>query len=297
MDEVPPDQKPDGDNVAWIPGYWQFEDDRQGLHLDQRLLARHAPGRKWVPGYWNKNDDGRASGWAATGPPRTRGRSNTCPRRRRRRWRTAPSDAAPRAEPCLDSRRVGLADQPLLVAARLLGRAPAGLDLDARLLRLTPVRLRLRGRLLGLVDPPPRRALRPLLLERLELYGRATSTAPRSASTWTSSPTTCSAAPATAATTIGDYYGGSYVTLGFTPWYSFHYARGGGYCPIYAYNSWHYRGNPGGGRAAGRLHYRAQPYRRPATAHLHRQQNVVNINKTVVVNNVTDREPELPPNR
>ena len=26
IDEVPPDYKPDGDNVVWIPGYWGFED-------------------------------------------------------------------------------------------------------------------------------------------------------------------------------------------------------------------------------------------------------------------------------
>src|ERR1700752_3829529 len=29
IEEVPPDQKPDGDNVQWIPGYWQWDADSQ----------------------------------------------------------------------------------------------------------------------------------------------------------------------------------------------------------------------------------------------------------------------------
>ena len=29
VDEVPPDYKPDGDNVVWIPGYWGFDDERE----------------------------------------------------------------------------------------------------------------------------------------------------------------------------------------------------------------------------------------------------------------------------
>ena len=28
IEELPPDQKPDGDNVQWIPGYWAYDDDR-----------------------------------------------------------------------------------------------------------------------------------------------------------------------------------------------------------------------------------------------------------------------------
>src|SRR5436305_11405657 len=27
IDELPPDQKPEGDNVQWIPGYWTWDDD------------------------------------------------------------------------------------------------------------------------------------------------------------------------------------------------------------------------------------------------------------------------------
>src|SRR5207245_1393147 len=27
VEELPPDQKPEGDNVAWIPGYWTWDND------------------------------------------------------------------------------------------------------------------------------------------------------------------------------------------------------------------------------------------------------------------------------
>src|SRR5438477_140151 len=28
IEELPPDQKPEGPNVAWIPGYWSWDDER-----------------------------------------------------------------------------------------------------------------------------------------------------------------------------------------------------------------------------------------------------------------------------
>src|SRR4051794_23291147 len=27
IDEVPPDQKPEGEDVVWIPGYWAYDED------------------------------------------------------------------------------------------------------------------------------------------------------------------------------------------------------------------------------------------------------------------------------
>ena len=38
INEWPPDQKPEGDNVQWIPGYWGWDQD-QGDYL-------------WVSGFW-----------------------------------------------------------------------------------------------------------------------------------------------------------------------------------------------------------------------------------------------------
>jgi hypothetical protein len=28
IDELPPDQKPEGDNIQWIPGYWAWDEER-----------------------------------------------------------------------------------------------------------------------------------------------------------------------------------------------------------------------------------------------------------------------------
>jgi len=68
IDEVPPDQKPEGDNVAWIPGYWGWDDETKGFIWVSGFWRTVPPGRVWVPGYWNAVDGGYqwVSGyWAA----------------------------------------------------------------------------------------------------------------------------------------------------------------------------------------------------------------------------------------
>jgi hypothetical protein len=58
IEEVPPDEKPSGDNVLWIPGYWSWDDD-SSEYLWVSGCWRVAPvGRKWAPGYWNKVEGG-----------------------------------------------------------------------------------------------------------------------------------------------------------------------------------------------------------------------------------------------
>jgi hypothetical protein len=49
IEELPPEQKPEGPNVAWIPGYWGW------ISGIWRSLP---PGRQWVPGYWGKSREG-----------------------------------------------------------------------------------------------------------------------------------------------------------------------------------------------------------------------------------------------
>jgi hypothetical protein len=75
IEELPPDQKPEGDNVQWMPGYWQWDEAKkdyvwvsgfwrlgarrlaQGgrrLAVDRRVLGRRdgqpgRPGRRRVP--------------------------------------------------------------------------------------------------------------------------------------------------------------------------------------------------------------------------------------------------------
>jgi len=58
INELPPDVKPDGDNVEWIPGYWGWDDERQDYIWISGLWRKIPPGRRWVPGYWVEADGG-----------------------------------------------------------------------------------------------------------------------------------------------------------------------------------------------------------------------------------------------
>jgi WXXGXW repeat (2 copies) len=56
--EIPPEQQPDGDNIVWIPGYWSWDDDRNDFIWVSGVLRAAPPGQTWVPGYWSKADAG-----------------------------------------------------------------------------------------------------------------------------------------------------------------------------------------------------------------------------------------------
>lgn len=56
--ELPPDQRPEGANVAWIPGYWSWDDDRSDYIWVSGVWRDIPPGRQWVPGYWAPVQDG-----------------------------------------------------------------------------------------------------------------------------------------------------------------------------------------------------------------------------------------------
>ena len=51
LDEVPADQKPEGD-VQWIPGYWAWDDDRNDFLWVSGFWRLPPPGREWIPGRW-----------------------------------------------------------------------------------------------------------------------------------------------------------------------------------------------------------------------------------------------------
>lgn len=57
--EVPPEEKPEGDQVIWLPGYWAWDEDRNDFIWISGFWRVAPPGRKWVPGYWTK----AAVGW------------------------------------------------------------------------------------------------------------------------------------------------------------------------------------------------------------------------------------------
>src|SRR5579872_2171564 len=58
VDEVPPDQKPEGDNVQWIPGYWAWDDDTTDFIWVSGCWRIPPPGQRWMPGHWQEVDSG-----------------------------------------------------------------------------------------------------------------------------------------------------------------------------------------------------------------------------------------------
>ena len=55
IDEVPPEYKPDGNNIQWIPGYWAWDDAQTDFIWISGVWRDVPPGRQWVPGYWNED--------------------------------------------------------------------------------------------------------------------------------------------------------------------------------------------------------------------------------------------------
>ena len=58
IEEVPPEQRLEGANVAWIPGYWAWDDERKDFLWVSGIWRDLPPGRQWVPGYWGKAGQG-----------------------------------------------------------------------------------------------------------------------------------------------------------------------------------------------------------------------------------------------
>jgi hypothetical protein len=58
IEEVPPEQKPEGANVAWIPGYWAWDEEKSDFIWVSGIWRTLPPGRQWVPGYWAKSEQG-----------------------------------------------------------------------------------------------------------------------------------------------------------------------------------------------------------------------------------------------
>lgn len=56
--EVPPAEKPAGDQFAWIPGYWSWDSDRNGYIWVSGCWRAVPPGMSWVPGYWANTEEG-----------------------------------------------------------------------------------------------------------------------------------------------------------------------------------------------------------------------------------------------
>jgi hypothetical protein len=58
IEELPPEQRLEGANVAWIPGYWAWDDERSDFLWVSGIWRNLPPGRQWVPGYWGQAGEG-----------------------------------------------------------------------------------------------------------------------------------------------------------------------------------------------------------------------------------------------
>lgn len=53
IEEIPPEQRLEGENVTWIPGYWAWDEDQSDFLWVSGIWRNLPPGREWVPGYWS----------------------------------------------------------------------------------------------------------------------------------------------------------------------------------------------------------------------------------------------------
>jgi hypothetical protein len=58
VEELPPDQRPEGENVQWIPGYWAWDEDQADYLWVSGIWRVPPPDRQWVPGHWQQMQGG-----------------------------------------------------------------------------------------------------------------------------------------------------------------------------------------------------------------------------------------------
>jgi hypothetical protein len=58
IEELPPEQRPAGEGVQWIPGYWQWDDERSNHIWVSGCWRLPPPGKVWLPGRWQQGSGG-----------------------------------------------------------------------------------------------------------------------------------------------------------------------------------------------------------------------------------------------
>lgn len=58
IEELPPEERPEGDHVTWIPGYWAWDDERRDFLWISGTWRALPPGREWMAGYWGQTPQG-----------------------------------------------------------------------------------------------------------------------------------------------------------------------------------------------------------------------------------------------
>ena len=58
VNELPPDEKPEGENIQWIGGYWAWDAERNDYTWISGVYRQVPPGRRFVAGYWTHTPEG-----------------------------------------------------------------------------------------------------------------------------------------------------------------------------------------------------------------------------------------------
>ena len=58
IEEVPPGERPEGNNVTWIPGYWAWDEEPANFLWVSGTWRALPPGRQWMAGYWLETTQG-----------------------------------------------------------------------------------------------------------------------------------------------------------------------------------------------------------------------------------------------
>ncbi len=70
IEEIPPAERPYGDQYVWVPGYWSWDGDRNNYIWVSGCWRAAPPHMSWVPGYWSQVQGGWewvAGFWTAAG--------------------------------------------------------------------------------------------------------------------------------------------------------------------------------------------------------------------------------------
>ncbi len=265
VEEVPPDEKPAGDDVAWIPGYWAWDDDQAQFVWVSGFWRELPPGRAWVPGYWDRAVQGArwASGyWAAAGAADVPADVEYLPEPPAS-LEAGPPGAAPSAD------QIWVPGLWVWQAGRYAWR-PGFWAAGSADWVWTPAHYQWSpigyAHVPGFWDYP--------LWRRGLLFAPATfaavrpglTYAPRLALNTAYLGYALFARPLTGSYYFGDYYADNYLRSGYYPWFAFHNTRYG-YDPLFAHADWVYaRQNIDWEAALRRVYYarRDQPAARPA---------------------------------
>lgn len=58
INELPPIERPEGDQIEWIPGYWIWDEGQEDFVWVSGIWRQPPPERTWNPGYWMQTDAG-----------------------------------------------------------------------------------------------------------------------------------------------------------------------------------------------------------------------------------------------